>query len=42
MLARLAEMEAHFKTSAQAQTKAVEVDPDARARPWPAQRRNSG
>ena len=32
MLGRLAEMEAHFKTSAQAKSQAVEVDPDAKAR----------
>ena len=32
MLGRLAEMEAHFKTSAQAKSEAVEVDPDAKAR----------
>ena len=32
MLGRLAEMEAHFKTSAQPKTEAVEVDPDAKAR----------
>src|SRR4029078_9747589 len=32
MLGRLAEMEAHFKTSAQASSQAVEVDPDAKAR----------
>ena len=32
MLGRLAEMEAHFKTSAQAKTEAVEIDPDAKAR----------
>jgi arylsulfatase A-like enzyme/Tfp pilus assembly protein PilF len=32
MLARLAEMEAHFKTSAEAKSEAVEIDPDAKAR----------
>lgn len=32
MLARLAEMEAHFKTSAAPKSDAVEVDPDAKAR----------
>jgi arylsulfatase A-like enzyme/Tfp pilus assembly protein PilF len=32
MLGRLAEMEAHFKTSAQGKSEAVEIDPDARAR----------
>jgi len=32
MLARLAEMEAHFKSSAQAKSEAVEIDPDAKAR----------
>ena len=32
MLERLGEMEAHFKTSAQASSQAVEVDPDAKAR----------
>jgi len=32
MLGRLAELEAHFKTSAQAKSEAVEIDPDAKAR----------
>lgn len=32
MLGRLAEMEAHFKTSAQPRSNAVEIDPDAKAR----------
>jgi arylsulfatase A-like enzyme/Tfp pilus assembly protein PilF len=32
MLGRLAEMEAHFKSSGQAKSQAVEIDPDARAR----------
>ena len=32
MLGRLGEMEAHFKTSAQTKSQAVEVDPDAKAR----------
>jgi arylsulfatase A-like enzyme/Tfp pilus assembly protein PilF len=32
MLGRLAEMETHFKTSAQAKSQAVEIDPDAKAR----------
>ncbi len=32
MLARLAELEAHFKTSAPAKSEAVEIDPDAKAR----------
>ena len=32
MLGRLAEMEAHFKSSAQAKSQAVEIDPDAKAR----------
>jgi arylsulfatase A-like enzyme/Tfp pilus assembly protein PilF len=32
MLGRLAEMETHFKSSAQAKTEAVEIDPDAKAR----------
>ena len=32
MLGRLGEMEAHFKTSAQAKSEAVEIDPDAKAR----------
>src|SRR5207244_9614800 len=32
MLARLADMEAHFKASAPAKSEAVEIDPDAKAR----------
>ena len=32
MLGRLAELEAHFKSSAQAKSQAVEIDPDAKAR----------
>src|SRR4029077_20115337 len=32
MLGRLAEMEAHFKSSAEAKSQAVEIDPDAKAR----------
>ena len=32
MLARLGEMEAHFKSSAQPKSQAVEIDPDAKAR----------
>ncbi len=32
MLGRLAEMEAHFRTSAQAKSETVEIDPDAKAR----------
>jgi arylsulfatase A-like enzyme/Tfp pilus assembly protein PilF len=32
MIGRLGEMEAHFKSSAQAKSEAVEIDPDAKAR----------